>query len=125
MNKRLLIYGFAMWIAGTIVLRLLGQWLLHPENWKGTLILFGVSFALTGLLVRAVCGRLPREQLFGGAISLVLPTLVLDAFSSAFFSQVFPNIAPDAAGLFGGWMLCCCGGALSAAILLQRRVRSL
>src|SRR5262249_16957135 len=119
-----LIYGLAMWVVGTVVVRLQGQLLLHPGNWRGTLILFAVSFGLTGLLVRALCGRLPREQRLGGAISLVLPTLVLDSFSSAFFPQVFPNIAPEAGGLFGGWMLCCCGGALSASIFLQRRWRS-
>jgi hypothetical protein len=52
-----------------------------------------------------------------GAISLALPTLLLDKFSSVFFSSVFPNIAPEAAGIFGGWMLCCCAGALLGGVM--------
>jgi hypothetical protein len=52
------------------------------------------------------------------AISLlVLPTLILDPFSCAFFSSVFPNIDPAAAGAFGGWMLICCGGAVIGGLL--------
>jgi hypothetical protein len=43
---------------------------------------------------------------------LVLPTLLLDTFASAFFPYVYPNLLVAAAGLFGGWMLWCCGGAL-------------
>ncbi|HMG36364.1 MAG TPA: DUF5367 family protein [Blastocatellia bacterium] len=124
MNKRLLLYGIGMWLSGTAVLRLAGERLLHPGNWKSILILFGLSFVLTGWLVRRLCGGLPQERVFGGAISLVLPTLLFDPFSSAFFTLVFPNIDPNAAGLFGGWMLCCCGGALAGALLPRRRLPS-
>jgi len=35
--------------------------------------------------------------------------------ASAFFPVVFPNMAPEAAGIFGGWMLCCCAGAAIGA----------
>jgi len=42
----------------------------------------------------------------------IQPTLLLDPFSSAFFPIVFPNIAPEMAGVFGGWMLLCCAAAL-------------
>jgi hypothetical protein len=63
-------------------------------------------------VVRRLCRRLPREQWLAGALSVALPTLLLDPFSSAFFPVVFPNMAPQVAGVFGGWMLCCCAGAL-------------
>jgi len=64
---------------------------------------------LTRRLCRVV--GLPRAEWPAGALSLALPTLLLDPLSSAFFSTVFPNITPAAGGLFGGWMLCCCAGA--------------
>jgi hypothetical protein len=69
-------------------------------------------------LVRRLCTgfHLKREQWPMGAISLALPTLLLDPFSSAFFPAIFPNMAPEAAGVFGGWMLCCCAGAMAGAI---------
>jgi len=45
---------------------------------------------------------------------------VLDTFSAAFFATVYPNIPPEAAGLFGGWILCCCGGALLGVSFASR-----
>lgn len=114
MHIRLALYGLAIWGGATAVLRAGGQQLLHPGDWKGTLILFAVSFPLMAWIVRRLCRRfqLPREQWLMGAFSVALPTLLLDSFSSAFFPVAFPNMAPEVAGVFGGWMLWCCAGAL-------------
>jgi hypothetical protein len=115
---RLVLYGFAIWLAATIALRVAGQRLLHPAGWMGIVLLFALSFAVVAWVVRRLCRRLqlPREQWPAGAISLLLPTLLLDPFSSAFFPAVFPNIVPEAAGIFGGWMIICCAGGLVGAI---------
>lgn len=124
MKVRLLLYGLGIWIAATIALRILGQNLLHPGDWKGTLIVFAVSFPLVAWLVRRLCRRfLPsQDEWLGGAVSLLLPTLLLDPFSSAFFPVVFPNMAPEVAGVFGGWMLWCCTAAL-VGVTIRRPVR--
>ena len=119
MNIRLFLSGLGIWIGATLALRLAGQHLLRPGDWKGTLILFAVSFPLMAWLVRRLCSRsqLPPEQWPAGAISIALPTLLLDPFSSAFFPVVFPNMAPEVAGVFGGWMLWCCAGALAGVVI--------
>jgi hypothetical protein len=121
MHVRLILCGLGIWTAATIALRLAGQRLLHPGDWRATLILFTVSFPLMAWLVRRLCGRfqLRREQWLAGAVSVALPTLLLDPFSSAFFPLVFPNMAPEVAGVFGGWMLWCCAGAL-AGVAIRR-----
>jgi hypothetical protein len=113
MKIRLFFYGLGIWLAATVALRAAGERLLHPGNWKATLILFAASFPLAGWVVRRLCRRfqLPREEWLSGALSVVLPTLLFDPFSSAFFPVVFPNMAPAVAGVFGGWMLWCCAGA--------------
>lgn len=118
LRVRFLVSGIGIWAAGTVAVRLFGQRLLHPADWRAILALFLISFPLMTLLVRRLCARfgLPRAEWPAGAISIALPTLLLDPFSCAFFSQVFPNIAPDAAGLFGGWTLCCCAGAMAGAV---------
>jgi hypothetical protein len=118
MHRRLFLYGLAIWLAATSLLRLAGQRVLHPDNGSRTLILFAVSFPLMALLVRRLCRKfhIPPEAWPAAAISLALPTLLLDPFSSAFFPAVFPNIPVSAAGIFGGWMLWCCAGALVGAI---------
>jgi Family of unknown function (DUF5367) len=114
MRLRLFFYGLAIWMAGTLALRLSGHRFLHPGNWPATLLLFAVSFPVTAWLVRRLCSRYPlrREEWPAGAVAVLLPTLLLDPFSSAFFPVVFPNLAPESAGVFGGWMLWCCAGAL-------------
>jgi Family of unknown function (DUF5367) len=119
MNIRLLLYGLVIWIAATLALRVAGQYLLRPGNLTGTLLLFLVSFPFMALLARRLCRsvHLPRERWLAGSASLALPTLLLDPFSSAFFPVVFPNMAPQLAGVFGGWMLWCCAGALVGAMM--------
>jgi hypothetical protein len=119
MRPRLVITGFVIWLAATIALRLFGQHILHPGNVKGTLFLFALSFPLMAVLIRRMClgAHLQHEQWLSAAVSLLLPTLLLDSFSSAFFPTVFPNIASEMAGVFGGWMLwCCAGGLVGAAV---------
>jgi Family of unknown function (DUF5367) len=114
MNMRLLRTGFIIWLVATLALRFGGQRILRPDDWKGTLLLFAVTFPLMAWLVRRLCVRagLLQGEWLAGAISLLLPTLLLDPFSSAFFSCVFPNMSPQVAGIFGGWMLWCCAAAL-------------
>ncbi|MGA8145139.1 MAG: DUF5367 family protein [Candidatus Acidiferrales bacterium] len=113
-----------IWIAATLALRFGGQRLLHPGDWKGTLLLFAITFPLMAWLVRRLCAsaRLPQEKWLAGAISLMLPTLLFDPFSSAFFPVVFPNMAPEVAGAFGGWMMWCCAGAL-VGVSIRRSAR--
>src|SRR5262249_42209596 len=117
MHIRLVVAGFVIWLGATIALRIEGQRLLQPNHWTATLLLFAISFPAMAWLARRLCRRfkLPPEQWLGGAVSIALPTLLLDPFSSAFFPAVFPNIAPEMAGVFGGWMLWCCAGALVGA----------
>ena len=114
MNMRLVLTGFIIWLAATIALRFGGQHILRPGDWRGTLVLFAVTFPLMAWLVRRLCVRagLLQGEWLAGAISLLLPTLLLDPFSSAFFPAVFPNMSPQVAGIFGGWMLWCVAAAL-------------
>src|SRR5271157_1090432 len=119
MKLKLVFLGFLIWLAATLALRFAGQRILSGQHWPRILLLFALSFAACVLLVRRVCvrSRLAPEQWPLAAISLLLPTLLLDPFSSAFFPFVFPNIAPQNAGVFGGWMIICCAGGLLGAII--------
>lgn len=114
MHMRIFAYGLGIWAMATLALRVAGQHLLHAGDWKVPLLLFAMSFPLMALVARRICQRfqLRREQWLVGAISLTLPTLLLDSFSSAMFPVVFPNMSREVAGVFGGWMLWCCAGAI-------------
>lgn len=119
----LFLTGLVIWAGATIALRVAGQHLIYPGRGIKTLVLFALSFPLMAWMVRRLCRRfqLPRDQWLAGAVSLALPALLLDAFSSAFFPAVFPNMVPQAAGVFGGWMMWCCGGALLGVVLFPGR----
>jgi hypothetical protein len=122
MNRRLLTCGLVGWLIATAALRVAGQYVLRPGSWTGVVVLLGASFGLMACLMRGLCRKLPLrpEQRFGAVLSLSLPTLLLDPFSSAFFSSVFPNMDPSMAGVFGGWMLCCCAGAFVGVGLMPQ-----
>ena len=119
MKPSITLCGLALWAVGTVALRFGGQALLQPGHATRILLVFLVSFPLMAAIGRRICRRfgLPREQWMEGAVSLALPTLLLDAPASAFFPVVYPNMAPEAAGIFGGWMLWCCAGVFVGALV--------
>lgn len=93
--------------------------LLHPHDAFRTIALYLASFVLMAVLIPRICRGFgqDRSSWFQAAILLVLPTLTLDPFACAFFSRVYPNLDPAAAGVFGGWMLMCCAGALAGVLV--------
>jgi hypothetical protein len=115
--KRIIGIGLLLWLVGTVAIRLAGQHMLHAQTSWRTILLYLCSFVLMALLARRIFRslHLDRESWPRAATLLALPTLLLDPFSSAFFSSVFPNVDPAAAGVFGGWMLICCAGAMAGA----------
>ncbi|HXM39696.1 MAG TPA: DUF5367 family protein [Bryobacteraceae bacterium] len=112
---RTLLTGILIWIGGTLGVRLAGHSFLQPGRPLSTLALYLVSFVLMAFLVPRICRRLgvDRDLWPRAATLLILPTLILDPFSCAFFTSMFPNLDPGAAGAFGGWMLICCGGGVA------------
>lgn len=115
---RALLVGLLIWGAGTIAIRIIGQQLLRPKDTPRILWLYFASFFAMMLVVRLICRwlALERTSWMGAAGLLVLPTLILDSFTCVFFADMFPNIDPSAAGIFGGWMLICCGGGIAGAL---------
>ena len=113
--SRALLYGFLLWLAGTIFIRFRGDKLLRPDQAAATLMLYAASFFLMAILVPRLIGKLEAEKQlwFEATALLILPTLILDPLACVFFSRVYPNLDPAAAGAFGGWMLIFCAGAIT------------
>lgn len=116
---RAFVTGILIWFAGTATIRLWGQHLLRPGDSTRTLLLYLLSFAAMLVLIPLLCRwlGLGKNSWLRATALLILPTLILDPFSCLFFSTLFPNINPAAAGTFGGWMLICCGGGVVGALL--------
>lgn len=109
--------GLALWLVGTVVLRLAGHLILPHDPATAWIMLYGVSALATAMVSRGVyrwAGIRASEWLSAASV-LILPTLVLDAFTSLFFARVFPQMDPGMSGAFSGWMLICCAGAVVGA----------
>lgn len=112
---RYAVLGIAIWAAATIALRVAGRVIFeHP------LALFAVSFVAMLTLAAIVLPNADAGVRARAAIALATPGMLLDAVSAVAFARVFPNIAPDAAGLFGGWLLFCNALMLAAAVAFRR-----
>src|SRR5439155_8135842 len=121
--KKLLIAGCGIWLGATLVLRFGGQYVLDPSALWGIAALLIVSapamFYLPRRLFRVY--RIDRASFGRGAVALVAPGMLLDAIATIWFPAAYPNIRPDAAGLFGGWLLFCNALALIGAATLRER----
>lgn len=117
MVRRALLAGIILWGLGTIVFRFGGPSTLHPPTIGRTLPAYLINFFLAGAVVRILFPWLGLSRAtWPAAVTLfILPTLVLDAFATAFFPTVFPNLAPGAAPTFGGLMLVSAAGAVMSA----------
>ena len=118
----LLTLGIALWVAGTVLFRVAGHHILHPVAVPETILLFAVSFVAMAALVRGILRLtgVAHDQWTGAAAVIALPTMILDPITLVFFVKAFPNIAPDAASVFAGLMLCCCGGAIAGTLVPHR-----
>ena len=115
--------GFAIWLGATIMLRLGGQFIFRDSGGVATLLVLLVSVPVMIVVTRAVLGGLRPAERALGAIALVAPGMLLDAFSTIWFTKAFPNIRADAAAVFGGWLLLCNVVVLLTAALSSVRVR--
>lgn len=122
--RRLAIQGFLIWAVATVALRLAGQHVFRDTGSGAALRLLLVSLPV---MIAVALGLLQQyrmtEQRALAAIVLVAPGMLLDTVSSIWFPAVFPNIRPDAAGMFGGWLLFCNVVVLLAAVSLPGAVR--
>jgi len=111
------IIGVAIWAVATAALRLRGEWLFQSVDVSRALLLLGVSLPLMVVVAIAVLGGFRGNEKARAAVVLVAPGMLLDAVSAIAFPAVFPNIRPDAAGLFGGWLLFCNSVVLVTAVV--------
>jgi len=105
--------GVAVWAVATVLLRVVGQYLLIPGNTPLTIAAFvGVALLMTVLMsvlyrIRHVSGS---EKVLAATL-FALPGMAFDAVVLFFFADVFPNmpasaVRPEADSLFAAWLFC-------------------
>lgn len=98
--------GILIWLVATIAFRLFGQFILDPTN---AMLTIGIFIAMLLLIVMMygiyTWKHVSLSDRIKVAMFVALPGMLLDINSVLFFPTVFPNIDPNANGLFAALML--------------------
>ncbi len=113
------VYGFALWLVGTVALRLVGQYLFA---FPLVLLTFALTVpALTLVVLRIYAARrIEPSQRPLVAIALALPGMLLDILSVTFAATIFPDIPAAEHGLLAAWLLEAYAVALASAFIPAR-----
>lgn len=102
------VWGFLLWSAATLIIRIAGSFLFNPGNSSSLLIAFLVAIPLIILTTYPVYSwrKVSAHKRVQSALSIALPGMVLDIFSMIFFPTVFPNLLlAHADRYFSAWLL--------------------
>lgn len=101
------LWGCLVWLVGTLVFRLGGQFFFRPENPLLLILLFVATVPLIAGVVYPVYNwkKLSSAERPLAAICAALPSLMLDVFSVLWFPSVFPNLPATASASFAAWLL--------------------
>jgi hypothetical protein len=100
------VWGLALWLVATIIIRFTGQHYLHPDHPYLSFFTFLLTVPLIAVATFTVYDwrRVSLPDRPTAAILLCLPGLLLDIPVMVWFERVYPNLE-GAAGLFGAWLL--------------------
>lgn len=120
---QLMLAGFAVWLAGTLLVRLAGQWMFVPNEPVLAAAVFAAGALLQFFLVRFLLDAFkvqPTQRAWGTGWMLLFP-LLLDGLTFYLVGWLFPNLSAPAALLFAGWLLGLYGVGMLSGLLYQNR----
>jgi len=111
--------GVGLWLLATLAFRLVGQFLLPPDDSGRVAIVFVTTVPVMAMLAFAVYSLLdvPPDRRLTAAALLVLPGMVLDAIVVTTFEWVFANMSPATGSTFGGLLLLAYASVLLTGIV--------
>lgn len=117
----LVLVGFVAWAVATLAFRLVGQHLLNPATEFVILSVFIAVVPLMAVLMYALYSWpvVQDADRRTAAMLVVLPGMLLDVVSTAFFETIFPNMDPTAAKYFGALLLLAYAVVLLTAFIPQ------
>jgi hypothetical protein len=101
----LLLFGFALWLAGTIYYELRGPVILETTS-----RIYWINFILSPILSSIVCililrGRhIPQSAWGSAALLLALPGMIGEAVLLANFSSLMPRLQPASGGKYAAFL---------------------
>lgn len=118
-RKLFLGIGCLVWRLATLAFRAAGHVFFLYQDGLIVAMLWGLTIAAMMLLALWIFRwqGLSGSQRYEAAALLVIPGMALDGLVTQGFATVFPNMAADAAGSFGAWLLIAYASVLLAAFL--------
>ncbi len=102
-----IIYGFVLWLAGTIVFRVAGQFFFNPESVILIIVTFLAAIPLVAILTYPFYSikKLDTSARQSTSILIALPGMILNVLCVSFYGDIFVNMLPGTGLYFGAWYL--------------------
>jgi hypothetical protein len=121
MIMRAMAIGFILWLANAAIFRFAGQYFFLPD--VAPPIALAGAVAVLGVLITFVVLKIMREapgDESEAAVSLALPSLMLNALLLHEFGQVFPNLDSALDGVYGALAMVYAAAMIFTGLLMTR-----
>ena len=102
-----LIYGFILWLAGTVLFILAGQYFLNPDSVVLIIVSFLAAIPVVAILTYPIYSirKLDAAARKSASVQIALPGMILNVLCVAFFANIFQNMMSEAGIYFGSLFL--------------------
>jgi cation transport ATPase len=102
-----IIYGFILWLSGTILFILTGQYFLNPESVVLIIVSFLAAIPIVAILTYPFYSvkKLDSSERKTASMQIALPGMILNVLCIAFFASIFKNMMPESGIYFGSLYL--------------------
>lgn len=118
---RAMAIGFILWLIDAAIFRFAGQYFFLPDVAPPYALAIGI--ALLGALITFVVLKVLRESPGDeceAAVSLAMPSLLLNALLLHEFGQIFPNLDSTLDGVFGALAMIYAASMVFTGLLMTR-----
>jgi uncharacterized protein DUF5367 len=101
------LWGFVLWLGGTVLFRVVGHILVGPEHLVIRLLTFVAAIPVIAVTTYPVYAwrSVGAGQRPAAAARIALPGMFLDTLAVVCLASVFPNLPPPAGASFAAWLL--------------------
>lgn len=113
--------GFALWLINAAIFRFAGEYFFYPSVAPSYVLFLAVAAigAVITFGVLKIMREAPGDEC-EAAVSLAMPSLLLNALLTHEFGQIFPNLDEGLDGLFGPLAMIYAASIIFTGLLMTR-----
>jgi|CXWL01.1.fsa_nt_gi hypothetical protein len=123
MIMRAMAIGFGLWLLNAAIFRFAGQYFFYPSTEASYIVALFAGVALIGAVIAFVVLKLLREapgDECEAAVSLAMPSLLLNALLTHEFAEIFDNLNEGLDGLYGPLAMIYASSMIFTGLLMTR-----